>query len=158
MNCTRYRYLIQKNFDTDLTKQDENSLLKHLDTCDSCGKFNHQIQQVIASTNDLNLPKSILPTSPEVICKKIIEELPKPKNSIVDLISSFITNLTKPKSKAPNSAKPVSKNSKQASNEKPVLANKSKDGKVKTVEEEDQAEQKETRIQETGMVQVWKIR
>ena len=137
MNCTRYRYLIQKNFDTDLTKQDENSLLKHLDTCDSCGKFNHQIQQVIASTNDLNLPKSILPTSPEVICKKIIEELPKPKNSIVDLISSFITNLTKPKSKAPNSAKPVSKNSKQASNEKPVLANKSKDGKVKTVEEEE---------------------
>ena len=130
MNCTRFRYLIQKNFDTDLTKQDENALLKHLDSCDSCGKFNHQIQQVIIGTNDLNLPKSILPQSPEAICKKIIQDLPKPKSNLVILIESIIAKFKK----APLSKKNISHS--QEPHEQVLTKPKNSKEKTQEIEEE----------------------
>ena len=88
MNCTRFRYLIQKNFDCELTKQDENSLLKHIDNCDTCSKYNHQIQQVVLSTQDFSLPKSLQPSNPEALAKNIIDNLPKLKTSFL-FVSRF---------------------------------------------------------------------
>ena len=142
MNCTRFRYLIQKNFDTDLTKQDENALLKHLDSCDSCGKFNHQIQQVIIGTNDLNLPKSILPQSPEAICKKIIQDLPKPKSNLVILIESIIAKFKK----APESKKLT--NHSQESHEQ--ILTKPKNSKEKTQEIEEEHLAQTSRLRSLG--------
>ncbi len=61
MHCGDFRYLIQKRFDVELSPQDDRALLIHLETCDSCQKFYHQMQQVIIAAEELDLTEDLLP-------------------------------------------------------------------------------------------------
>lgn len=81
MNCSRFRHFIQQRFDMELPAQDERMLSAHLETCESCAKFHHQIQQVLMASDDVQLPDEMLPPQPESLARAIMEHLPQPKAS-----------------------------------------------------------------------------
>jgi predicted regulator of Ras-like GTPase activity (Roadblock/LC7/MglB family) len=86
MNCGRFRFLIQQRFDVEISSQDDHALLTHLETCESCQKFHHQVQQVILASEELPLPEELLPQKVEALARKIMEELPQPKKSLFGAI------------------------------------------------------------------------
>ena len=88
-NCNKFRFLIQQQFDVDLTPQDERMLMSHLDQCESCAKFQHQLQQVIMAAEEVPLPDEYLPPNPEALARTIMSELPAQK-------SSFFAKLLEP--------------------------------------------------------------
>lgn len=65
----------------DLQAQDERMLSAHLETCESCAKFHHQIQQVLLAADDVQLPDDLTPPQPEALARAIMEDLPEPKAS-----------------------------------------------------------------------------
>lgn len=81
----------------DLPAQDERMLSAHLETCESCAKFHHQIQQVLLAADDVQLPDDLTPPQPEALARAIMEDLPEQKPSPFALFS----NLFKGKEKAP---------------------------------------------------------
>ncbi len=95
--------MIQERFDVEISPQDDHALLIHLETCDSCRLFHHQVQQVILASEDLPLPEELLPQKPEALSQRIVTELPEPPkgwfNSLLLLIDRFKGN-GKPKSQA----------------------------------------------------------
>src|SRR5271156_549406 len=101
MNCGRFRFLIQQRFDVEISPQDDHALLIHLETCESCQKFHHQVQQVILASEELAVPEELLPQKAEALARKIMEELPPPKKSFFgsffNIFSSFNKNGTPPK-------------------------------------------------------------
>jgi len=79
MNCGDFRYLIQRRFDVELSPQDDRALLIHLETCDSCQKFYHQVQQVIIAAEELELSEDLLPEKPQSLLSNIVEQIPQEK-------------------------------------------------------------------------------
>ncbi|MBS1956810.1 MAG: roadblock/LC7 domain-containing protein [Cyanobacteria bacterium SZAS-4] len=95
MNCSRFRFLIQQRFDMDIAPQDERMVGAHLESCESCAKFHHQLQQVIMAAEEVPLPDEMSPSPPEALARNIMEGLPQPKSSPF----SFITKLFAKKEK-----------------------------------------------------------
>ena len=90
MNCGDFRYLIQRRFDVELPPQDDRALLIHLETCDSCQKFYHQMQQVIIAAEELDLSEDLQPRQPEDLFNKILLSLPVEKSNLTSFIISFL--------------------------------------------------------------------
>ena len=73
----------------DLPAQDERMLSAHLETCESCAKFHHQIQQVLLAADDVQLPDDLTPPQPEALARAIMEDLPEQKPSPFALFSNL---------------------------------------------------------------------
>ncbi|PWU02650.1 MAG: hypothetical protein C5B53_01400, partial [Candidatus Melainabacteria bacterium] len=93
MNCNRFRFLIQQRFDTEISPQDDRALLMHLETCESCQKFHHQVQQVILAAEELPIQDDLLPIKLESLARRIMEQLPQPKQNLLDTVRGFLQNL-----------------------------------------------------------------
>jgi predicted regulator of Ras-like GTPase activity (Roadblock/LC7/MglB family) len=79
MNCSRFRFLIQQWFDAPLSAQDERMLTAHIESCDSCARFQHQLDQVVQGTPDVALPDECLPSNLEALAKRIMDQIPQEK-------------------------------------------------------------------------------
>lgn len=80
-NCNRHRHLIQQKFDIDLSPQDEREVVRHMEQCESCAKFHHQLQQVIMAAEEVQLPEEMQPPHPEALARTIMEQVPQGKPS-----------------------------------------------------------------------------
>src|ERR1035437_9562163 len=89
MNCSRFRFLIQQWFDQPLTSQDERMLMQHLESCDSCHRFQHQLDQVIQSTAEVPLPDECLPSNLEALAKRIMVEIPQEKPGFMSMLKGM---------------------------------------------------------------------
>ena len=107
MNCNRFRFLIQQRFDTEISPQDDRALLMHLETCDSCQKFHHQVQQVILAAEELPIQDDLLPVKLESLARRIMEQLPQPKQNLLDTVRGFLQNLGSKKNGSEKLAGPV---------------------------------------------------
>jgi Putative zinc-finger len=110
MNCSRFRFLIQQWFDSPLSVQDERMVLAHVEQCDSCARFQHQLDQVIQSAPEVPLPDECLPATLESLAKRIINELPQKKaglRGIIDAIFPFFSKVSVPSGKS--KGQPVAK-------------------------------------------------
>src|ERR1700722_137897 len=94
MNCSDFRYLIQRRFDVELSSTDDRALLIHLETCESCQKFYHQVQQVIIAAEEMNLPDDLLPPQSELLVNKIVQNIPQQESGILAVISGFLSRLS----------------------------------------------------------------
>jgi predicted regulator of Ras-like GTPase activity (Roadblock/LC7/MglB family) len=65
----------------DLAPQEERIVLAHLESCESCAKFYHQLQQVILAAEEASLPDEILPANEEQLARMIMSQLPATKAS-----------------------------------------------------------------------------
>lgn len=95
MNCSRFRFLIQQRFDMDIAPQDERMVGAHLESCESCAKFHHQLQQVIMAAEEVPLPDEMSPSPPEALARNIMEGLPQPKVSPFDFITKLFAKKEK---------------------------------------------------------------
>ncbi len=93
MNCGDFRYLVQRRFDEELSPPDDRALLIHLETCESCQKFYHQVQQVIIAAKDMEVPPELLPPRPEFLASGIIEHIPQAKPGLAGTILGFLSRL-----------------------------------------------------------------
>ncbi len=89
MNCSRFRFLIQQWFDGQLEPQEEQMLMSHLDACDSCERFRHQIDQVVQSAPEVPLPEECLPGNLEALARRVMQELPQDKPGFMDGIKNM---------------------------------------------------------------------
>jgi len=87
--------LIQERFDMEISPQDDHALLIHLETCESCQKFHHQVQQVILASEDLPLPEELLPQNLESLARKIMLELPLPHKSLISYLTQMLNRFKK---------------------------------------------------------------
>jgi len=90
MNCGDFRYLVQRRFDVELSPQDDRALLIHFETCDSCQKFYHQVQQVIIAAEELELSEDLLPQTPDRLFGRIWENIPQEKPGIGSVFHSLL--------------------------------------------------------------------
>ena len=93
MNCGDFRYLIQRRFDVELTSSDDRALLIHLETCESCQKFYHQVQQVIIAAEEMSLADDLLPPQPDSLSSKIFLNIPHQESGILAAVSEFFSHL-----------------------------------------------------------------
>ncbi len=98
MNCNRFRFLIQQHFDLELSRQDEQMLMAHLDSCQSCARFEHQLGQVIQAAGELAIPDEALPTNLESLARLIMQQLPQAKGNILSAFGKIFGG-GKPKAK-----------------------------------------------------------
>src|SRR5262249_29535495 len=89
MNCNRFRFLIQQSFDMELSPQDEQLVSAHLDSCQSCSRFQHQIDQVVQAAVELPIPEEGALTSIESAARMIMEQLPQQKGNFLSAISGL---------------------------------------------------------------------
>ncbi len=90
MNCGNFRYLIQRRFDVELSPSDDRALLIHLEACESCQKFYHQVQQVIIAAEELELTDDLLPQNPQQLFNSVLENIPQEKREVKELVMSFL--------------------------------------------------------------------
>ncbi len=93
MNCNRFRFLIQQRFDTEISPQDDRALLAHIETCESCQKFHHQVQQIILATEELNIPEELQPAGLDELASKIKAELPVSKQNLLETAFGMLNSL-----------------------------------------------------------------
>src|ERR1700722_4856145 len=91
MNCGDFRYLIQRRFDVELSSSDDRALLIHLETCESCQKFYHQVQQVIVAAEEMTLPDDLLPKRSEVLSNSIFQTIPHYQTGFLAVLSKFLS-------------------------------------------------------------------
>src|SRR5262249_46246446 len=89
MNCNRFRFLIQQSFDMELSPQDEQLVSAHLDSCQSCSRFQHQIDQVVQAAVELPIPEEAAPTNLESLARMIMQQLPQQKGNFLSAISGL---------------------------------------------------------------------
>lgn len=65
----------------DVAPQEERSVGNHMESCESCAKFHHQLQQVIMASEEVPLPDDMAPPKLESLARTIMENLPQPKQS-----------------------------------------------------------------------------
>ncbi|MBU6451464.1 MAG: roadblock/LC7 domain-containing protein [Cyanobacteria bacterium REEB67] len=104
MTCNRFRTLVQQRFDQDLETQDHRALINHLEGCESCAKFDHQLDQMIQAAQDTPAPDEVRPQNPEALARQIMEQLPQKKGSLVNMILGMFSGGSKTP-KAPKAAK-----------------------------------------------------
>lgn len=93
MNCGDFRYLIQRRFDVELSPQDDRALLIHLETCDSCQKFYHQVQQVIVAAEELELSEELLPPTPDTLFANAVANIPAEKPGLKNIFMSLLERI-----------------------------------------------------------------
>lgn len=103
MACEQFRFLIQQQFDFELPPQDENQLSAHLSQCETCERFHFQIDQIIRTAGDLDLPDDATPENLESLARIVIQQLPKPKAGPF----AFFANLFGGKKQPKEPAKPA---------------------------------------------------
>ncbi len=79
----------------DIAPQDERMVGAHLESCESCAKFHHQLQQVIMAAEEVPLPDEMSPSPPEALARNIMEGLPQPKSSPFAFISKLFAKKEK---------------------------------------------------------------
>src|SRR5437870_7236268 len=89
MNCNRFRFLIQQNFDAELSPQDEQMLFDHLDSCQSCSRFQHQIDQVIQASLEMPITEEAMPTNLESLARIVMQQLPQQKGSVLGIFGNL---------------------------------------------------------------------
>ena len=94
MNCSRFRFLIQQKFDMDLAPQEERVVVAHLESCESCHKFHHQLQQVILAAEEVPLPDEMLPQKEGELARLIQQQLPQAKTSPFAFLEDFLGKFT----------------------------------------------------------------
>src|SRR5688572_13774480 len=99
MNCSRFRFLIQQWFDSAMSPQDERQVMAHLESCDSCSRFQHQLEQVIQSAPEVPLPDECLPSNLEALAKRIMVETPQEKPGFLSMIKGLFSGIGGGKSK-----------------------------------------------------------
>ena len=87
--------------------------MQHLESCDSCHRFQHQLDQVIQSTAEVPLPDECLPSNLEALAKRIMVEIPQEKPGFMSMLKGMFPFL--------NGAQPQQIKSKK---DKPVKAGK----------------------------------
>src|SRR5258706_7924771 len=105
MNCNRFRFLIQQRFEFDLARQDDTMLGGHLDSCQSCARFEHQLDQVVQSAGELPLPEETVPTNLESLARMIMQQLPQPKASPLNIFGNLFGGGGGAKTKEPKQKK-----------------------------------------------------
>lgn len=93
MNCGDFRYLVQRRFDEELSPPDDRALLIHLEACESCQKFYHQVQQVIIAAKEMEISAEILPHRPEFLASSIIEHIPQNRLGLAGILLGFLSRL-----------------------------------------------------------------
>jgi predicted regulator of Ras-like GTPase activity (Roadblock/LC7/MglB family) len=89
MNCSRFRFLIQRKFDENLGPSDDSQLLAHIESCPSCTRFFQQMEKLVQTASDLTLPEDAVPENLESLARLIMQQLPAQKVSVF----SFFENL-----------------------------------------------------------------
>ncbi|MDZ4833034.1 MAG: hypothetical protein SGJ27_04465, partial [Candidatus Melainabacteria bacterium] len=89
MSCNEYRYIIQHRFDEDLDQDDVNSVDDHIDACESCAKFEHQLDQMIQGAEEMPLPEELTPPNPEALAKMVQDKLPQQKSSVFSMFANM---------------------------------------------------------------------
>jgi len=79
-------------------------LSAHLETCESCAKFHHQIQQVLLAADDVQLPDDLTPPQPEALARAIMEDLPEQKASPFAMFGNMFKGKDKSAGKADKAA------------------------------------------------------
>jgi len=106
MNCAEFRHLIQKRFDEDLSRQQSSSLDSHLEACESCARFDHQMVQMIEGAEEAPLPDEYMPPNPESLTKQVQQQLPQQKGNIFGAITSMFGGGAKAQQKSQTSSFP----------------------------------------------------
>jgi predicted regulator of Ras-like GTPase activity (Roadblock/LC7/MglB family) len=75
----------------DLAPQEERIVLGHLESCESCAKFHHQLQQVILAAEEVPLPDEMLPGKEEQLARMIMQQLPAAKASPFAFLDAIFT-------------------------------------------------------------------
>ena len=73
----------------ELPPQDEQLLAAHLESCQSCSRFQHQIDQVIQAAAELPIPEDAVPTNLESLARMIMQQLPQPKGSFLSVFAGL---------------------------------------------------------------------
>jgi predicted regulator of Ras-like GTPase activity (Roadblock/LC7/MglB family) len=79
----------------DIAPQDERMVGAHLESCESCAKFHHQLQQVIMAAEEVPLPDEMAPNPPEALARNIMEGLPQPKGNPFEFFSKLFAKKEK---------------------------------------------------------------
>jgi predicted regulator of Ras-like GTPase activity (Roadblock/LC7/MglB family) len=79
----------------DVAPQEERMVSAHLESCESCAKFHHQLQQVIMAAEEVPLPDEMAPNPPEALARNIMEGLPQPKASPFEFIFKMFAKKAK---------------------------------------------------------------
>jgi predicted regulator of Ras-like GTPase activity (Roadblock/LC7/MglB family) len=88
----------------DLAPQEERIVLGHLESCESCAKFHHQLQQVILAAEEVPLPDEMLPGKEEQLARMIMQQLPAAKASPFAFLDAIFTKFKNGKQAAPASS------------------------------------------------------
>ncbi|MBX9668030.1 MAG: roadblock/LC7 domain-containing protein [Candidatus Obscuribacterales bacterium] len=89
MSCQQYRNLIQHRFDEELDSDDVVQVDDHIDACESCAKFEHQLDQMIQGAEEMPLLEELTPPNPEALAKMIQNQLPQQKSSVFAMFSNL---------------------------------------------------------------------
>lgn len=73
----------------ELPPQEEQLLAAHLESCQSCGRFQHQVDQVIQAAGELPIPDEAVPTNLESLARMIMQQLPQPKGSFLSMFAGL---------------------------------------------------------------------
>ncbi len=85
----------------DLAPQEERVVVAHLESCESCHKFHHQLQQVILAAEEVPLPDEMLPQKEGELARLIQQQLPQAKTSPFAFLEDFLGKFTGKKAAAP---------------------------------------------------------
>ncbi|MBZ0186356.1 MAG: zf-HC2 domain-containing protein, partial [Candidatus Obscuribacterales bacterium] len=99
MNCSDFRYLIQQRFDEELNGNDAGSVDEHIDDCESCARFDHQLEQMIQGAEEASMPEELAPPNPEALAKLVQQQLPQQKGNFLSMIAGMFQPTTKPEPK-----------------------------------------------------------
>ncbi|MFZ8469311.1 hypothetical protein ACO1MP_14215, partial [Staphylococcus aureus] len=66
-------------------------VVQHVESCDSCGRFSHQIEQVCQAALEVPLPEECCPASLEALAGKIMQTMPTEKQGFLSTIKNMIS-------------------------------------------------------------------
>ncbi len=89
----------------ELSPQDDQLLAAHLDSCQSCSRFQHQIDQVVQAAAELPIPEEAAPTNLESLARMIMQQLPQPKSNILSVFGGLFGGGGGAKAKEPKPQK-----------------------------------------------------
>ncbi len=78
--------------------------MAHLESCEPCAKFHHQLQQVILAAEEVPLPDEMLPQKEEQLARLIMQQLPAPKSSPLAFLTNFFGKFKNGKTAAATSS------------------------------------------------------
>ncbi len=137
MNCADFRHLIQKRFDEDLSRQQSSSLDSHLEACESCARFDHQMVQMIEGAEEAPLPDEYMPPNPESLTKQVQQQLPQQKTNIFGAITSMFGGGSGGGSKAQQKSQTSSFPHKSGAEPKDKKDKKGKKGSYPSMDDDD---------------------